>query len=283
MLASNRVIWNDNGTLKDLSTKLNNFFSETQVIDFVAAQDKLYIGSDVPFNHRFISVSVPNSSSSVASVDIWDGDDWEPAVDVIDQTSISGVTLAQNGILSWATDRNKTWAQEVSTEKMDGSGLETLKIYNMYWVRINLSANILNTTALKYIGHKFSKDEDLGGYYPDLNRSTVKTAFAAGKTTWDDQHIMAAEEVFRDLRKKKAAWAKGQIFEWEPFTAPAVHKVAQIVYTAFGEDYEGRRDEAQTAYDNAMEGVLIQGIDGDADGHIGTEEHAGSSITLRRV
>ncbi len=283
MLSANRIIWNDNGTLIDLSTKLNNLFSETQAIAFVAAQDFLYIGSDVPFNHRYINVSVANDVASVASVKIWSGNGWESAVDVIDKTAVSGVSLAQSGILEWKTDRSKSWAGDVSTENMTDSGLESLKIYGLYWVRIAFSVNLKATTALKYIGHKFSKDEDLGGYYPDLTRSNVMTAFAASKTNWDEQHILAAEEIYKDLRKRKAAWAKGQIFDHETFTNASVHKVAQIIYTSFGEDYDGRRDEAESKFASEMDSILMQGIDSDGDGHVDQSEHFGGSKILRRV
>lgn len=282
MLATNRVIWNDNGTLKDLSNKLNNFFSETQVIDYLTAQDKIYIGSDVPFNHRYVHVSVVNALAAALTVEIWDGNEWVAAVDVIDGTDVAGVPLAQSGIIRWATDKNETWGQEVSTENMTSSGLTSLKIYNMYWVRLSWSANLTGTLALGYVGHKFSKDEDLAGYYPDLNRTNVKTAFQSAKTDWTEQHILAAEELFRDIRNQRALWSKNQIFEWEPFTMAAVHKVAQIVYTAFGSEYESRRDEAYDRYKEALEGALSQGIDVDEDGHIEEGEHAGMTVGLFR-
>jgi hypothetical protein len=282
MLATNRVIWNDNGTLKDLSNKLNNFFSESQVLDFIAAQDKIYIGSDVPFNHRFINLSVVNDVAASVTVEIWDGNSWVAAVDVQDGTALAGVPLAQDGILRWATDQDKTWGQEQSTEDMAASGLQTLKIYNMYWVRLSWSVDLKATMSLAYFGHKFSKDEDLGGYYPDLNRANVKTAFQSGKTTWLEQHILAAEELFRDIRNQRALWSKNQIFEPEVFTMPAVHKVAQIVYTAFGSEYESRRDEAYDRYKEALEGALSQGIDKDEDGHVEEDEHAGMTVGLFR-
>lgn len=284
MLASNRVIWKDNATLKDLSVLLNNFASGTQVIPLVAAEDKIYVGSDVPFNHRYFSVSVVNALASAITVDIWDGDEWVPAVDVVDYTqATAGKVFSQSGIIRWATERNETWAVEATTENMTDSGLETLKIYNMYWARFTFSADLTAGFALKYVGHKFSTDEDLNGEYADLNRSTVLTAYKAGKTTWEEQHIIAAEKIFRHLRQNRKAWAKGQIFEWEPFTLASTHMVAKIIYNSFGEDYEGRRDDALESYNDAMEGVIGQGIDEDMDGHDHPEEHAGTIKRLIRV
>lgn len=282
MLTSNRVIWKDSSTLKDLSRTLNNFLSGTQVIDFVAADDKLYIGSDVPFNHRYIHVSTVNAQASVVSVDLWDGDEWVPCVDIQDGTAVSGVALAQSGILRWATDENTSWMREESTEDMTGSGLETLKIYGLYWARISYSANLTNTTELKYVGHKFSEDEDLDGYYPDLNRASVKAAFKTGKLDWMEQHVLAAEEIFRDLFEQRQAWSKSQIFEPENFTRAAVHKVAEIVYNAFGDEYEGRRDAAESKYKQALSDSIAKGVDVDEDGHYDDEERVGFTVGLVR-
>ena len=279
MLANNRVIWSDNGTLKDLSQVLNNYFSGTQVIDFNPAQDKLYIGSDVPFNHRFFSVSVANDVASVATVKHWNGNSWKSAVDVIDFTrdaASATKTLARSGILKWVTDRNETWSPEATTENI--SELSTLKIYDLYWAQLNFSVSLTGTCALKYVGHKFSTDDDLGGEYPDLKAQAVKTAFNNGdssKTTWDDQAILAGEYVATRLRRELKAWTKNQIFDWEPFTAASVHKTAEIIYGAFGPDFESKANRASRAFDAAMSDAMTQGIDSNEDGHVETYERVG--------
>jgi hypothetical protein len=283
VLINNRLIWNDNGVLKDLSINLNNVFSGTEVIPFTAAQDKLYIGSDLPFNHRYILVDVANDAASVMSADIWDGTQWISAVDVIDQTvGSAGKSLSQSGIMSWVVDRNHTWGKRDTTELMTGSGLESVKIYEMFWVRLTFSGNWNVLTALKYVGHKFSSDNDLGGYYPDLNRSNVMSAFKAGKTNWDEQHVLAAEEIIRDLRKKNVIWNGNQIFGWEEFTDASVHKVAEIAFTAFGKDYESRKESARNNYEEALLKVVDSAIDKDADGRLSPVEKVPSYGRLFR-
>lgn len=271
MLINNRLIWGDNATLKDLSVVINNLFSDGTIIGFNAAQDKLYIGSDLPFNHRYFSVLVENDVASVVTASIWDGSQWQSAVDVIDQTispDAAGKSLSQSGIISWVVDRNHVWGKRDTTELMIDSGLETLKIYEMYWVRLSFSGNFNANTALKYMGHKFSSDNDLGGYYPDLTRSNVMLAFKAGKTDWEDQHVLAAEEIIRDLRKKNVIWNRNQIFGWEEFTDASVHKVAEIVFTAFGNDYETRKENARDNYENALDKVVQSAIDKNVDGRL---------------
>lgn len=267
MLVNNRVIHSDNGTLRDLSVALNDLFASNSTLDIVAAQDKIYLGSDLPFNHRHIQVSTPNDqAATISEVAIWNGSEWVPAVDVKDGTAVAGVTLAQSGILSWVTDREEGWNREQSTE--DIAALSTLKIYDLYWVRLTFSANLKASTALSYVGHKFSNDSQLSGYYPDLNRSATKTAFAAGKTTWDEQAILAAEEIIRDLRKAELIQSPAQIANWEMLQEASVHKTAEIIVSAFGEKYEENRELARKRYEEAMESLaILPAIDKDADGH----------------
>jgi hypothetical protein len=272
MLLNNRVIFNDNGTLRDLSVALNNVFSGSEVVAIVAAEDKMYFGAPLPFNHRYFMVPVVNDQASVVSVDIWNGTEWVAAVDVIDQTkNSSGHTLSRSGIISWAIDRQKSWGMEDTTENMTGSGLTTLKLYNLYWVRFSFSGNLKATTALKYVGHKFSEDNDLKGYYPDLLRTNVKAGFEAGKTDWDEQHVIAAEEIIRDLIKKQEIINANQILDWSVFTDAATHKVAEIAYTAFGADYEDRRETAYENYKDALDKVTFP-VDKNQNGHREPEE-----------
>jgi hypothetical protein len=283
MLINNRVIFNDNSTLIDLSASLNDIFSSSETVGVVFDEDYLYIGSDLPFNHRYFNVSTANDQTSAVSVDIWSGSAWNPAVDVVDQTKGSaGKTLSQSGIISWTTDRNKSWGSNDTTENMTGSGLTSLKIYGLYWVRLSFSADLKATTALKYVGHKFSRDTDLGGYYSDLTRSNVMSGFKAAKTNWDEQHVLAAEEIIRDLRKKQIIWSRNQIFGWEEFVDASVHKVAEIAYSAFGADYEERRKVARERYDEALD-KLVFAVDKDEDGRVEESEQRSNHRRLVRI
>ena len=264
MLFNQRIIHSDNGTLEDKSVELNNIFTATATLDIALTDDYLYIGSDLPFNHRYFEVSTANSVSSIMSVDIWNGSEWNAAVDVIDQTSTGGKTLAQSGYISWTTDRNESWGIDETTENV--TGLTTLKIYNMYWVRLKVSASLSGTTAVSYVGHKFANDDDLSGYYPDLVSSTIMDAFETSKTNWNEQHFLAAEEIIQDIRRKRIAWNANQVIDWEQFNLAAIHRVAFNIMAAFGDDYKDNRLEAKKAYDEAMN-LKVFNTDINADGH----------------
>lgn len=278
MLTGQRVIFSDNGTLNDLSRSLGDLFAATESLTIVAADDKLYLGSDQPFNHRFIQVTTANTNASVASVEIWNGSEWKSAVDIIDGTSVGGKTLAQSGIIQWTTNRNEGWEREADSN--DVTGLSGTRVYEMFWVRLTFSANT-SATVLSYLGHRFSDDSLLGGYYPDLVRTKLIASFATGKTNWLEQHVLAAEELIRDLRKRRYVVSGSQVFDWELFSVPAMHKCAHIIMSGLGSDFTDRAIEAQEAYQNELENTMA-GIDRNRDGRLSTEERK-PAVGLRRV
>lgn len=236
MLHSSKVVWKDNATLRDLSLVLSQYRGAGQVLDLVAADDKLYLGSDFAFNHRFIHLTSMNAASSVISaIDLWNGNDWDAVAQIFDETAVGGITFAKSGIVGWTPARNKSWAREGSTE--DIPELSTLKIYDKYWVRITFSATLTNTTKLQYVGHRFSSDDDIPARYPDLLNSDLLDAWEPGKTGLQEQHVVAAEELIRDMKRDLDIWSENQILDWQLFQDAACAKVAMICFRAFGRDF----------------------------------------------
>lgn len=266
MLNNQRIIWSDNGTLKDLSKELNDFRANTKVIPIVAAEDDIFIGSDLPFTTRYIDVSVANTAASLVSVEIWFGRQWVPAVDVIDYTleAAGTKTLSQSGYLQWSTDRLKGWDRE--QDSADVTGLAGTSIYNFYWVKLSFSGNLLAGTALNYIGHRFSTDSTLYDIYPDLNNTSILTAFEAGKTTWKEQHFVAGEYIIRDLKNRQVILSDAQLLVPEAFQDASCHRVAEIIYTAMGKGYSEAATKAHNAYLEAMS-QRFPLIDRAGDGH----------------
>lgn len=253
MLMSSRTIFSDNGTLIDLSTDLANFKSGTAVLPIIATEDYLYIGADLPFNHRYIDVTTSNDETAAITVEVWDGQAWKVCEDVIDQTSIAGATLAQSGIISWVPSDTTTWARwDTNNQGEQIIGLTGVKIRNLYWARLSFDNDLDSMTEIEYIGHKFSDDEDLEVLYPDLTRAAVIAQFQAGKTNWKIQHIQAAEEIIKDLIKQQIVVGSGQVLKWELFRDMAVHKVAEIAFNGFGKDFKDNKDDAIGSYKKEM-------------------------------
>lgn len=253
MLINSRVILNKNGTLTDLTLPLSDFHSNTVVVNIDTGTDYLYVGSDLPFNHRYFMLSVVNSVAASVSVDLWSGDGWTAAIDVLDGSVIGNASMAQSGIISWTPDPDKSsWSYD-DTNEMPNSGLETLKIQGLYWARLKWSASLTDTMALQYVGHKFSEDTDLYVEYPEFSSSNFKTAFSAGKTEWNNQHLLAAEYVIQDLRTINVIRQGDQILDWRRFKNASVHKTAEIIYKAFGDDYENNLVQAKRDYKDSLQ------------------------------
>ena len=261
MLMKNRFIFLDNAVLKDLSRNLNDFLTGSEIIPVVAAQDFLFMGSELPFNHKWIEIKSPNAANSKIKIEMWDGNDWVEAVDIFDQTAIGGATLAQSGYLSWVMDKDESWAQDDTLDANDNVnviGLKDIKIFDLYWVRISFDNNLTASTELSFVGHKFSDEFDLEIIYPILNTANAKDQFKKGKTDWKDQEFLAAEEVVRYLKAKGVILAKDQILNWELFKNASVHKIAEIIYRAYGNDFIDDKKAALGEFVKAMNIEIFQ-------------------------
>lgn len=250
MIQNNRILSKISGTTTDHSVVLNHYPSGTATIAMTSA-DALYLGSDMPMNHKWIKVSSANAVASVASIETWNGAEWVTAVDVIDQTAVSGASLAASGILSWTPNRYTAWGRQNSSEEI--SDISTTKIYNLYWVRLKFSATLTAGTALAYVGHKFSEDTDLFAEYPVFNDTALMGAHTTGKTSWEEQTVSAAEDIIKDLKAQDVIWAEGQILSPDQFRKASIHKTAEIIYRAFSADYEKEIALAKAEYKKAID------------------------------
>lgn len=274
-----RILWKDDATIVDLTASLNNYRADNETIAFVAAEDYLFIGSDLPFNHRYVEVAAVNAASSVFSVDIWWSNAWHAAVDLIDQTKTGGVSLAKSGLVQWSPDELKGWDREQNSE--DVIGLEGTKIYDMFWVRLALSGNLTGTTAIKYIGHKFCDDADLEGTYPILKPAGLKTAWAAGKTDWKDQIFDASEAIVRDLKRQGIIKSPSQLMDPEILRNACVHKAAELIFSGLGTAYIDMKKESAKAYSTALDMKMFV-VDRNGDARASVSERYLSSGVLRR-
>lgn len=285
MLSTQRVLLTSGTAQSDVSQALNDFRSGVAILPMLTATDYLYVGSDLPFNHRFFEIETANAEDAAISVEIWFGGAWVAAVDVIDGTSESVTTttgvppnevtttkvcsLHKSGIVQWSPEKHKGWDCAEFSDQV--TGISKSGIYDKYWVRFKLSANISATTSISFIGHKFSSDSELVSVYPDLANSSLLTSFETGKTSWDEQHFTAAELIVEELQNRRAIVSGSQILDWSVFTMASCHKVAEIVYRGLGRAYDENRALAMKAFDAAMNKKLLR-IDSDADGRLNPNE-----------
>ena len=279
-LVTQRVFHSDNNILIDLSVAVGDPISSSTTLPFVASEDFVYIASDFPFNHRWIEIAVNNTSATEIGIDIWfDGQvnnpaGWKPAFDIIDQTAIGGVSFARSGLIQWTTDREEGWHRSLDSEDIEGFTEKGL--YDRYWLRIKWSADLDITTAISYIGHKFSNDNEMYVHYPDLNNQDMIDAFnpsvpSATVTTWDQQHFAAAEEIIRDLRRDKIALSPNQLLDHELFRDAGIHKAAAIIFNGMGDAYSENMTASEKKYQKARDLGFLN-VDLNRDGNLSRRE-----------
>lgn len=267
-LSDQRVLFSDNATLLDISVNVGDFREGSSTINYTVSEDYIYIGSFLPFNHKHFDIGTVNDQSASLTVEIWDGSAWVAAVDIIDQTSTSGVPLSKDGIISWSSDVDDSpWNREQKSE--DITGLTGTKIYNMYWVRLSYSASLNASTSLEYIGHKFSKDAQLYDVYPEFNDSNVLTSFETGKTDWEEQHYLAADYIIRDLKQDNAIVTADQLLDWQIFREASIHACAMIIY--WGLSQFEKHDKAKSKYEVFRKNGFLN-IDLNRDSRLNVEE-----------
>ena len=279
----NRIIHYDNGTLIDYSTELDDYYSGTASTDIVAAEDKLYVGSTLPFNHLYFKFSTANTTASVITAKVWDGNNWNAVAELIDQTKSSGATFGQDGYISWTPDKQKGWGRE-DTQDSSGNELVTnlggANIYDKYWIEFTFSANLDNPTVIDWVGQLFSDDNILGAEFPDLTRSALLANIESGKTSWEEQHVRAAEILADDLIDQKVIVNKNQILERREFQRAATSKVAELAFVILGDDYSDDRDAARVEYQRRISKNMFT-TDRDNDGRVDLKEidHAQGTLT----
>lgn len=256
MIQDQRVIYGST----DISVAVNNFRSANAAFAYTTGE-YLYIGSILPFNNLWFETGVANTEATNLSLSIWWGNAWESAVDILDETD----GLTKTGRINFSTNRLKGWDIEQTTD--DVAGLEAFEIYWRYWVRLSWSASFSNTTTIAYVGQKFSDESSLYSYYPDLSQTDVLTGFKADKTDWKEQHYMAAEHIVMDLKKRDIIKSRGQLLDWSLFQEASCHRVAEMVYTAFGRPYFDQLLEARRSYSNAMN-LKNYSVDLNQDGNL---------------
>lgn len=200
----------------------------------------------------------------------WDGKQWQSFVEVQDDT----LGFTQSGYLTFTPNRDKPWQMSnTNYGNQTVTGLETLNVYDLYWVRISFSQNFrgqevdpetdpitYEDVSLQWIGNLFSNDYDLEGEYPDFVRDNVMNAFSSGKTDWIEQAVIAGRMIVDNLCNRAVIDDPNQVLNREDYRLASVHKVAEIICNAFGDDYVDQKKMAREEY-NARMNRRIQKVD----------------------
>ena len=247
-----RIFFSNNGTLTDYSLQ-NQEEAATVPLEMVSAEDWIYVGQHYPFNNFFIQIDTANAVSSTMSIQYWGGksQEWVDALDILDNTSVSGATLARSGIIQFTPDVDHIWHGVADTKnEPQPLGLETLNIYNVHWMRFKASADTTAGSAAKRIAYAFTQNQQLDNI--DVTINQFLTSFASGKTNWDDEIITASMQLVSDLRRKGLIVSPGQILRFDDVSLAADLKTLMLIYKNLGPGYQAKLEMTARDYENAL-------------------------------
>lgn len=245
-----RIFFKDGAGISELTNKLNKYKSGTSVLS-ITDTDAIYVATDFPLNNFYVKMGeVINEESSVISISYWSGMGWVPVVNLNDYTS----AFSQSGFVEFTPDRQVSWG--MSNSNSAGQfipELSTVTVYDKYWIKIEFSVTLTADIELDWFGSLFTDDEDLFSEYPIFNDANFLASFEAGKTTWQEQHVRAAEIIIADLIRKKVVMGGEQILDRKKFIDASISKVAEIILNSFGNDYVEQRKVAKEEYSKRLD------------------------------
>ena len=267
------------GAVTDLTLDLYKLDSRTAAITLNADVDYLYIGTSLPFNHRWFEIETANAVASVPKVEIYFANAWKEAVDILDRTESGGVSFAGSENLEFTPNKDKGWDTE--QDSTDITELENAPItYNKYWMRISFSANVSFT--LKYVGQKYSNDADLYRKYPVFRSTTLKNSWESGKADWEEQHFEAADALITDLIRRRIIWDRNQVLDIALLQEPAVQMCATIIFRGLGANRNPKQlEDAEAQYKMATD-IKQWKTDVNANAQLDPVERKISTIFLTR-
>lgn len=289
-MALTRIFYGDNGVLTDFTDELSKFATEEKTIPaWEGANDFLYLGMHHPFNHFYLKLgTIKNVVTAAMQVEYWDGDEWIQVVEIRDRTN----GFKNDGFVTFTPNDRQGWASDDTADKNDDNSLTpeipdlgTVVVYDRYWIRISLNADLTVNTAVKWIGNKFSDDNDLAAVKSSLTRQVWRDMFTPGsvgtKLDWEEQHVYAAELIVEDLIDAGTIWSKGQILSREKFKHASVQKVAEIIYDEGGPNHVDQRDSARQEYLDRIQNIKPE-VDENKDGILQPSEVQSSQEFMSR-
>jgi len=267
------------GSVTDLTLDTAEFDSRTATVSLNADVDYLYVGTSLPFNHRWFEVSSANVTAATPTIEIWYANDWKAAVDILDRTDSSGTPMAASGNLEFTPNRDFGWDIEQDSDDITELASAPLT-YNKYWMRVSYDANV--SFDLKYVGQKFASETSLYAKYPVFDSTSLKTSWDSGKTDWDEQLFAASDEVIEDLISRRIIWDRNQVLDIATLKNPAIHKCASLIFRGLGANRNPKQlADAEEKYSHSMDKKQWK-VDVNGDAQLDPIERKVSTIFMSR-
>lgn len=252
----NIFFWDNSAqTFTEYTRELNDYRTGSKSLTF-DADDRLYIATKLPFNHRYFNLSAVNADTSPnLIVEYFGADEWVTPSRTLDYTeTAAGATFGQSGILQFIPDDSNTINNQSDTDVMD-TNFQTYapRVYDMYWCGIGFDA--ATTIGFNYTGQLFcSSDELIYAAYPLLREPRYLTQWESGKTDWLDQRILATNEVCSELERRSILMDRNQVLDTARLSEACIHQAAVIMFSGLGVDrFEKEIISAGKRYSDAMQ------------------------------
>lgn len=245
-----RVFFKEGSNVLEITKQITRYKSDTYLMS-LATTDAIYIASDFPLNHFYVKMgTAKNTLASNVIIDYWSPNGWVPVVHSNDYTE----AFSQSGFIDFTPDRDEHWTREnTNSNGQTVDGLETVTVYDKYWTRLTVDADLDDNIELEFIGNLFSDDEDLYSEFPIFNDASFLSCFESGKNDWQEQHVKAADLIIQDLKRKGIICGPEKILERDILLPASVCKVAEIIFNAFGKDYEDQLNRARKEYEKRLD------------------------------
>lgn len=240
-----RVFTEVSGTITDksLASQSGDGFN----CNFAVSGDHLFIGQYFPFNNFTLDFETANVSGASPTIEYWDGANWVDTVDVLDGTASGGATFGKHGTIQWSPDKDYAWTRVSDTFDESGMGLSSLKVYDLYWLRVSSATPLSPSTKIRELRYKFCEHSDLVKVDPEINEY-LQAWGGASKTNWNEQIFEASDNIISELKERKLILHEGQILRFDDVTKACVYQTLMLIYSQLGPSFQVKFDYFEKLY-----------------------------------
>lgn len=232
-----RLLKLSGSTFTDYS--LANQELSASIVPALLSTDYLYIGQYFPFNNFFYYGNIANANDSDLTIQYWTGKEWRSAVDILDGTKVGNKTFARPGVIQFSPYKTQGWQKiNYTSDSNSPTEMQTLEIYNLYWIRIKVSADLSALTSFYEMSYAFTstdqlntKDVEIGQYY---------ASFVNGKTDWIREIVTSSKDVVNYLKGLDLIVHPGNILRFDDVSLATTFKTLSLIYQNLGPAYEKR-------------------------------------------
>lgn len=252
------------------TTELTNDWNANPLAFNLLTTDFFYIGWRGRFTTRHFNLATANATTSVVTVEFWNGTEWEAVDDLIDGTN----GFKQSGFISWELEAGKNW------QKRNISPIDADK--ELYWVRLSVGTDLDAGTQLQSVLNLFTDDEFVRIYYPEFIANSAAW-LPPGRTDFMDTHVGAKNLIITRLKQMKLIQDETEVIDVNQVAIAAAHAFAHVLLApiAVSEDNQGLRDQAKEGLSFELSRTNIH-VDSDEDGRIDEQEKRNTHGTLTR-